>query len=516
LAVCYHLMAHEMERLLIPGVDLAEIADPVLQALEASGIGFVVTRFTGDADPVRIYVSPRAAEIVGKPAEELIGTPGFASVSADEVERVRELSRALFAAQEGTDFKFETVIQRPDGEHVPVEVGSTRVRYQGQPAYVSFFWDICERKQTERRLALSEERFRKLIDSAPDAVFISQGETLIFTNPAMAAMLGHARVEDLVGGKLREMMHPEDAQRTASRIVEIERARGPHPPVVRRIRHKDGSWVHVEVVTMGIDFDGKPSIIGYGRDLTARRALQAQLLQADRMAAVGALAAGVAHEINNPLAYVMLNLDLVMRQLRRDATSPRAAELADKLAEAREGAERVALIVKDLLSFARSEESWGPINLRDVVDGAIKMVRSELRGRAQLELDWGDLPPVDGNSARLGQVFLNLMINAIQALPTVHPEKNRIHIVAREERGFAVVEVRDNGGGIGEASLPHIFEPFYTTKPAGEGTGLGLSICHSIVTSMGGDLTARNADDGGGGAVFRVALPRSGHALARS
>jgi two-component system NtrC family sensor kinase len=223
----------------------------------------------------------------------------------------------------------------------------------------------------------------------------------------------------------------------------------------------------------------------------------------------------VAHEINNPLAYVMLNLDLVVRQLRRAGdTVVRANELADKLAEAREGAERVALIVKDLLSFARSEESWGPINLRDCVDGALKMIRSELRGRAQLELDWGDLPPVDGNSARLGQVFLNLLINAVQALPTIHPEKNRIRVAAFEDIGHAIVEVQDNGQGIEESVLTRIFEPFFTTKPTGEGTGLGLSICHSIVTSMGGDLTARNVR--GGGACFRVSLPRSGLKLHRS
>jgi PAS domain S-box-containing protein len=500
-----------MERVPIPGMAVGEIAESVIQALEASGIGFAVTRDEPGVGPVRVYVSRRAAEILGAPVEELVGTPGTLSLPPEELTRLRARAARLRAegAPTGIEDKFETIVVRPDGTRVPIEVGATRLVHQGQPAYVSFFWEIGERKQTERQLALSEERFRKLIEAAPDAVFISQGETLTFANEAMARMLGYPRAEDLFGVQLRAMMHPEDAARTAKRIVEIEQSFGPQPPAERRIRRKDGSWAHVEVTTMGIDFDGKPSIIGYGRDLTARRVLQAQLLQADRMAAVGALAAGVAHEINNPLAYVMLNLDLVIRQLRRsELAGPRAAELADKLGEAREGAERVAMIVKDLLSFARSEESWGPLNLRDCVDGALKMVKSELRGRAQLELDWGDLPPVDGNSARLGQVFLNLMINAIQALPVAHPEKNRIRIVAREEGGHAVVEVHDNGPGIPEDVLARIFEPFFTTKPAGEGTGLGLSICHSIVTSMGGELTARNAEPGG--AIFRVALPRSG------
>jgi PAS domain S-box-containing protein len=497
-----------------PAVVLGEIAEQVIQALEASGVGFAITREEPGLGPVRVYVSQRAADILGSTVEELLGTSGLKSMPPEEVERLAA-QRARFVTGGAPPAKFETVVVHPDGTRVPVEVGGTTVTYQGKLSYVSFFWDIRERKETERRLAASEERFRKLIEAAPDAIFVSQGERLHFANTAMAHMLGYERAEEIVGSQLGAMMHPEDAVRTGKRIVEIERTLGPQPPAERRIRRKDGSWAHVEVTTMGIEFDGAPSIIGYGRDMTARRALQAQLLQADRMAAVGALAAGVAHEINNPLAYVMLNLDLVVRQLRRSGeTVVRANELADKLAEAREGAERVALIVKDLLSFARSEESWGPINLRDCVDGALKMVRSELRGRAQLELDWGDLPPVDGNSARLGQVFLNLLINAVQALPAIHPEKNRIRVVAFEDNGHAVVEVHDNGQGIEEAALPRLFEPFFTTKPTGEGTGLGLSICHSIVTSMGGDLTARNLAEGG--ACFRVALPRSGSKLHRS
>jgi PAS domain S-box-containing protein len=497
-----------------PEVVLGEVAEQVIQALEASGVGFAISREEPGVGPVRIYVSRRAAEILGSTVEALLGTSGLTSIPPEELARMAA-QRARYLVEGAAPRKFETVIVQPDGTRVPLEVGGTSVDLKGKLSYVSFFWDIRERKETERRLAASEERFRKLIEAAPDAIFVSQGERLHFANTAMAHMLGYERAEDIVGAQLRSMMHPEDAEKTGRRIVEIERTFGPQPPAERRIRRKDGSWAHVEVTTMGIEFDGAPSIIGYGRDMTVRRALQAQLLQADRMAAVGALAAGVAHEINNPLAYVMLNLDLVVRQLRRAGdTVVRANELADKLAEAREGAERVALIVKDLLSFARSEESWGPINLRDCVDGALKMVRSELRGRAQLELDWGDLPPVDGNQARLGQVFLNLLINAVQALPAIHPEKNRIRIIAFGDSGQAVVEVHDNGQGIEEAALSRIFEPFFTTKPTGEGTGLGLSICHSIVTSMGGDLTARNLPTGG--ACFRVALPRSGSKLHRS
>ncbi len=504
------------ERQPVPGVVLADIAEELIRALEAGGIGFALTREEPGVGPVRIYVSKRAAEILGEPVEDLVGTPGILSLTPEEQQRLGE-KRARRLAGENVDNKFETVVQHPDGKRLPIEVGLSTMQLQGQLTYVAFFSDISERKHTEAQLAASEVRFRKLIEAAPDAIFVSQGPRLHFANSAMASILGYERPEEIVGRMLHEMMHPDEFAQVSRRIVEIEREGGPQVPVERRLRRKDGTWAHLEVKTMGIEFDGQPSIICYGRDMTARRQLQAQLLQSDRMAAVGALAAGVAHEINNPLAYVMLNLDLVMRQLRNAGSTGtvRSADLVDKLAEAREGAERVALIVRDLLSFARSEESWGQVNLRDCVDGALKMVKNELRGRAQLEIDWGDLPYIDGNSARLGQVFLNLLINAIQALPTIHPEKNHIRIIAFQDNGKAIVEVHDSGPGIPEAALPHLFEPFFTTKPAGEGTGLGLSICHSIVTSMGGELTARNAHEMRG-AVFRVALPRSGSVLQRS
>jgi PAS domain S-box-containing protein len=485
-------------------------AEGLAEALDAAGFGFAVTIDDGTRSEIR-YVSARAAEIMGVPADEIVGSSGFLRIAPEEQERMAERRRRR-AAGDPMGNRFETVIVRADGRRVPLEVGLSFVDLDGHKAYVSFIRDIGERKRADAALAASEARFRSLIDNAPDAVFVSQGQRLHFVNPAMARMLGYERPDELTGASLVDLMHPDDVATVARRIVEIEAERGPQPAADRRLLHKQGHWVPVEVTTMGIEFDGRPSIIGYARDLTARRALQAQLLQADRMAAVGALAAGVAHEINNPLAYVMLNLDLVMRQLRHAGGGE---DIIEKLAEAREGAERVALIVRDLLSFARSEESWGPVNLRDCVEGAIKMIKNELRGRARLTVEWGDLPPIDGNSARLGQVFLNLLINALQALPPARgPERNHIRVVAFERGDDAVIEVHDNGPGIPEAALPRLFEPFFTTKPAGEGTGLGLSIGHSIVTSMGGTLVARNLP-AGAGAVFAVALPRRGKALRR-
>ncbi len=247
------------------------------------------------------------------------------------------------------------------------------------------------------------------------------------------------------------------------------------------------------------------------------RQTQAQLVQAGRMAAVGQLAAGVGHEINNPLAYIVSNLehaseeaDLLSRELTDvRGAGPRLREVSQALREALHGADRVRRIVRDLKTFSRpDDEKQGPVELHAVLDSAAKIAMAELRPRAKLVKDYGDVPRVEGNEARLAQVFLNLLINAAQALPEGRAEQNEVRLVTRvAPDGMVVAEVRDTGVGISPESLARIFDPFYTTKPLGVGTGLGLSLCHAYVTAMGGNITVES--EPGQGAVFRVTLKRA-------
>ena len=230
----------------------------------------------------------------------------------------------------------------------------------------------------------------------------------------------------------------------------------------------------------------------YIRDLTERRRMENQLIFAGRMAAVGTLAAGVAHEINNPLAYIVANIDFVRHQMTtfasritRSGASMAAGssgdlghtmdEAGEALAEARQGAERVRNIVRDLRVFARGdEEQSGPVALRRVLDSSINIAWNEIRHRARLVKDYGDTPMVEGNESRLGQVFLNLLVNAAHAIPEGETERNEIRVSTRTDaRGHAVVEIRDTGAGIPAEIREQIFDPFFTTKPAGVGTGPG-------------------------------------------
>jgi signal transduction histidine kinase len=235
-----------------------------------------------------------------------------------------------------------------------------------------------------------------------------------------------------------------------------------------------------------------------------------QLLFADRLVTVGQLAAGVGHEINNPLAFILGNLSYAREELERmqGAPSPlEREELLAALSEAHEGAERVKLLVQDLKMLARADDAVsGPVDLEAVLRSASKMAAHEVRQRARVVMQTEGAPRAHGNAARLCQVFLNLIINAAHAIPPGQVEQNEIRLVARRASDARVlVEVSDTGCGIPAENLERIFRPFFTTKPVGVGSGLGLSVCQRIVTMHGGDITVDSQP--GRGTTFRISLP---------
>jgi signal transduction histidine kinase len=240
------------------------------------------------------------------------------------------------------------------------------------------------------------------------------------------------------------------------------------------------------------------------------RAVQGRLALSERMAAIGTLAGGVAHELNNPLASVAANLAFAEERLAALAAGGAAGsadEVAEALRDAREGAERMRAIIRDLQTFSRGDdETPGVVRLEPVLDSCVAMAWSEIRHRARLVKELGELPPVRGAEGRLAQVFLNLILNAAQAIAVGAADRNEIRIGARVAAdGRVCVEVRDTGAGIAAEHLPRIFDPFFTTKPLGTGTGLGLSICHGIVSALGGAIEVESAP--GKGSTFRVLLP---------
>jgi PAS domain S-box-containing protein len=247
------------------------------------------------------------------------------------------------------------------------------------------------------------------------------------------------------------------------------------------------------------------------RDVSDKKQTEMHLMLSDRMASVGTLAAGVAHEINNPLASVIANLDMALQDVLALAENTKLPpDLSDELKDARTAADRVREIVRDLKIFSRGEEErHGPVDVEAVLESTLRMAWNELRHRAKVVKRYTKIPPVDANDSRLGQVFLNLIINAAHAIPPGNFEANEIRIsTGLDIAGRVVVDIGDTGTGIPPEVRPRLFTPFFSTKPVGVGTGLGLAISHRIITQMGGTISYDT--EVGRGTTFHISLPIAG------
>jgi PAS domain S-box-containing protein len=390
----------------------------------------------------------------------------------------------------------------------------------------------------ERAARLAAERaqrdVRRVIENSPVGIAVVREERWIFVNHAMAQALGYAEPAQLIGRTRSEVMHPEDCARIAAHMTAAVNGDGRKPAdyEVRYLR-ADGEYAVMESSLAALaEFEGAPALLVMARNVTERKKLQAQLQVSERLVSVGTLAAGVAHEINSPLAALLGHLEWLSARLERRlceespdgefaaAAHARAVEslfeLAEPVREAKDAAERVRLIVRDLKIFSRAEEELrGPVDLTRVLDSAARLAWNEVRHRGRLIKDYRLLPPAFGNEARLGQVVLNLLINAAQAIPEGQADRHEIRLSARATANARVViEVRDTGVGIAPEVQARIFDPFFTTKPPGVGTGLGLSICHRIVADYGGQLDVES--EPGKGSLFRVTLSIAHGAAARA
>jgi PAS domain S-box-containing protein len=247
-------------------------------------------------------------------------------------------------------------------------------------------------------------------------------------------------------------------------------------------------------------------VVLISRDVTEKKQTEVQLMLADRMASVGSLAAGVAHEINNPLAAVIANLDMALEEVNlMDAPT----DLVEELQDARSSADRVREIVRDLKLFSRTQEDlYGAVNVEKVIDSTLRMAWNEVRHRAKLVKHYGTVPRVLANESRLGQVLLNIIVNAAQAIPEGKYESNVLSVRTTAAKDTVRISISDTGTGIPLDVQQRLFTPFFTTKPVGVGTGLGLAISHRIITGMSGTLTFES--EVGKGSTFHITLPIAG------
>jgi signal transduction histidine kinase/ActR/RegA family two-component response regulator len=365
--------------------------------------------------------------------------------------------------------------------------------------------DIAGREAAEVALRESEAQTKAILHALPDVVFLLAADrTLLDCHaPANGALGIDERA--VIGRKVCEVMPKAFCDELVPRLQRMSESgeiqqwdmslRGPEGPryLEVRVRQCEGESMLVVV-----------------RDVTDKQKMQDRLSIADRMASVGTLAAGVAHEINNPLTYVLANVDIVLEALGElDPRNLRGAgfDVLQALEEAVIGAQRVKEIVRDLKSFSRNQsEEMTAVDLNTALRAAINMASNEIRHRARLTVSSGNIPRAHANEARIRQVLLNLLVNAAQSMPIGEALDNRISARTFERDDYIGIEIADTGTGIPDDVLPRIFDPFFTTKPIGEGTGLGLSICHNLVTAMGGDIVVDSSERG---TTFTVRLQQA-------
>jgi PAS domain S-box-containing protein len=525
--------------------------------------------------------NPAFCTITGYTDDELRGRHVSEVSHPDDFKQEVEGIRSLRSGQ-ATTYACEKRYLRKDGGAVWASLHASVLRdASGQPhGFIGVVQDITEMKRAEEelrrhrdrleervaertaRLSESEERYRVLFNSGNDIVIVhawaEEGAPgkLVEVNGVARERLGYTR-EEFLGMTSREIESPEGAYDVPAVIRQL--AEKGHAVFETVARAKDGRGIPVEVSAHRFNLGGKPLVLSVARDITERKRAeaalresarrlerahrqlqehQAQLVQSEKMAGLGLLAAGVAHEINNPVGFITSNLGTLadyvgifkrllrefealaaataeadraaiaarIEALRRDEDLPFLEKDIDNLLrESQDGARRVAEIVQALRSFARPDEGERvEVNLNEGIEATLKLVWNEIRYTCRVTQRLGLIPAVLCHPGQLNQVFLNLILNAAQAIPS----QGEITIETAAEQDQVIVRISDTGKGIPPEHIPKLFTPFFTTKPVGKGTGLGLFISYGIVCKHNGTITVNS--EVGKGTTFTVRLPAAG------
>ena len=379
------------------------------------------------------------------------------------------------------------------------------IRYQGS------LMDITARRQMERQLHKEQEFARRLIDSFPDLILVVDSTShYTFISPRCEEVLGY-ELSEVENAEFGSRTHAEDLPILLAVFADILAGRQTFGSLEARVRHKSGDWRRIRFNFSPLaDETGKiEGVVLSGRDVTELKRLEEQLIQAEKLAAMGQMLAGVAHELNNPLTAILGVTELLREGQTDQEATKRQLEITHRQAR------RAARIVQNLLEFSRpASPQKKPVDLNSIIDRTVQLHEHSLR-RNNVEVDFRpqpDFPGVIADANQLIQVFLNLVTNAEQAIREVR-ESGRIQIRLARAGSRISVTFQDDGVGIRAESVPRLFDPFYTTKRPGGGTGLGLSICLSIVREHGGTIEAEALP--AGGSAFTVYLPIAADQITR-
>ncbi|HEY9516632.1 MAG TPA: PAS domain S-box protein [Gemmatimonadaceae bacterium] len=471
------------------------------RVIETTSDAIVIT----DRDRAIIFANPAAHALFGFPGSSLIGMPVADVLPPEARDHVAAYESA---ALDGAPQRYETDVLRADGERRIVSVSTAPLRDGAEVSgVVASLRDITGERRARDATALLEARYERLLEMAPDAIFtLDMDGRFTSVNRAFERAIGRERSE-LVGMSFDQVL--DAPERVLADELFRTTAGGHGGKAELRYRNALGELCTGSVTATPTVEDGAVTgVLGIVRDVTGERRLADQLLQREKLAAVGQLVSGVAHELNNPLAGVMAFAQLL------EAAPGTVEEQRDAVRTIHKEAKRAARIVSNLLLFARERNpERTSTDMNSVMLDALELRRYVLRTQqVEVVTDFDlSLPPVWADPFQLQQVVLNLVTNAEFALKEISGPKIMTFRTRRVgER--VVASVTDNGPGIPSDVVDRIFNPFFTTKEVGEGTGLGLSISHGIIRQHGGQITVETSP--GHGAAFSIELPLSPRARA--
>ncbi|HEY82742.1 MAG TPA: PAS domain S-box protein [Dehalococcoidia bacterium] len=462
-----------------------------------------------DAQTFRFsFVSKQAERLLGYPPELWLAEPTFWKDHIHPDDRDWAVDFCRQATKEKRPHEFEYRMVTADGRTVWLRDIVTVIVENDQPVKLrGLMVDITKRKRMEEALRESEERYRALLELGTrvgEAVAMLQDTEkgtgiYTFVSDEWVRITGYSR-EELLGMSMADVIHPKYRGAAIERYK--RRLQGETIPGLFELSiiRKDGTEVPIEVTSAFTTYRGKRANVVYIRDITERKKRQEQLLITDRLASIGELASGIAHELNNPLTGI-----LGFSQLLLDKDVPE--DVKEDLRVISRESQRAASIVKNFLSFARKHPAERkPVQINEVIEGVVKL-RAYEQNVHNIEVATQlapDLPLVLADSFQLQQVFLNIIINAEHFMTKAHG-KGTITITTEQAEDVVRISLADDGPGISQENLGHLFDPFFTTKEEGKGTGLGLSICHGIIAEHGGRIYAES--ELGKGATFVIELP---------
>jgi PAS domain S-box-containing protein len=510
---------------------LKETSERLESLLENTPASVIIT----DRQGVIQYTNPAAEQLYGYSKDELLGKHFSVIVPEPGVETVTSLVNRVLSGEALRNIEAERITKQGEARNIILTLSPIKDHEGAIIGIAGITKDITEKKKLEEKLRESEERYRILFEYSGTAVAVIE--------PDGTYSLVNRRFEELVGRKKKEIedklnpcdiIHPDDKERCLAQRKARMRGEGVPTKSEFRMIRPDGEVR--DVVAIGEFIPGTKRFIVSLIDITERKELEARLKRSEKMASLGQLSAGIVHEINNPLSFVLSNFNSLEEYLSglsevfskieeikgsisdEKKVLPLSSELSrlveekklsfimndlpNLLLETKDGISRIAGIVRNLRSFSSPrKESPQMLSVNECIENALKLIWSQIRNKVELMKDYGDLPRIKGYPTQLCQVFMNLLMNSAQAIE----KRGTIMIATRRERDEIIVKVKDTGVGIPQEQLPRIFEPFFTTRKGKVGIGLGLSIVYRIIERHNGRMEVESKP--GRGTTFTLYFP---------